>query len=283
MALNASSDMRDLTINNNEVNYNLIENVATSVLQLADQNGGRFDERDVDQIRISPLTLKTFISPDMSEKEAIDSAICGLDWRKKVNYQGSQGTDIPIQFFDHTRGQFAYLDDGKLLVYLNTTTISGWSDMLNRLFAFTSKKIVEGAEGQLMGMTIVYDCSNLNLSNVDIKMAIDGLQVPTVAMAGFLDKIYMLNVSYYMKPFLSLYLAAIPKRYSHKVQVVSTQHMVKEYGAQYVPERLSGGGDKLESIAQFAPECPKSYKDIAREHDISDKCVAKFEKVFSLL
>ncbi|KAI1303679.1 hypothetical protein HDE_02120 [Halotydeus destructor] len=266
----------------NEVDANVIKDVAVSVLEFIYENGGSFDQRDIEEIRESPLSLRPFIGKDMSDKEAIDNVICGLEWRRKFGYRDSKASDFPVQFFHHTRGQFAYLDNNRLLVYVNTTTISGWSDVLNRLFAFITKNIIDETKGQPLSMTIVYDCSNLNLSNVDVKLAIDGLQVPTVAMAGFLDKIYILNVSYYMRPFLSLYLAAVPKKFSNRVHIVSTQHMVDEYGAHYVPERLSGQGDKLKSIAKFGPVCPRSHVDIARQNNISDKCIAKFEKVFSI-
>ncbi|KAI1303681.1 hypothetical protein HDE_02122 [Halotydeus destructor] len=270
--------------NNNTycVKYTLLEKVASSLLILAQQNGARFDQRDIDHIKRSPLSLRTFIGKNMTEEEALDNSITTLEWRKRYHYHDMTNTDFPLEFYRDERCQYAYLDNGKVIFYISLNSISGWRDMLLRLFVFGCKKFTEETNGDPRDVTMIFDCSDLTLRNLDMKLAIDGLQVPFIWMIGYFERMYILNVNYFMKPFLSIFLAAIPKRFSERVRTVSSQDILAEFGAPCVPDRLGGQGDRLESITKYTPKCPRSHVDIAKTNNISDKDVVKYEKYYKL-
>ena len=158
-----------------------VEDMRNKILDHLEDLGDKvyeyYNQSDIDWILNpkKPHQIERFlISASVSRVDAFDLIRKCLLWRKESNIMSLKDSDFPSEFYSKG-GLFRYETDaiGTPLIYMRIEMVKKYPELnkhLKQFVAYQISRLDASANEGLCGFGIVFDCSDIGFSNVQIDM-----------------------------------------------------------------------------------------------------------------
>lgn len=262
-----------------------IEKVRQSVLQLVESNRELYEESDLDILQRDDDYVSSYFklvdsklsnnneANESTIKEVIQLIDETLRRRKRSGlFRFSQG-DFPSEFYSNNALALSYDVHGDRVFYILGHMHVPHDDLRRVLvdwFAFEVQKIKYATRG-----SIIVDLAKVGLSNVDLRLLLDG--PPLLGLFPTLEwTIYAVDVHFLINPFFKIAVKFLPKRFRHRIKVVSRFELQQVFGKEFLWTELGG----YQNIVNEIPEESCTKEEFAAKRNISIESVQKMMKAW---
>ena len=264
-----------------------IEDVRNAVLREAATRREDFYESDLSRVRTSDWQVKRFIvkaHATSADKNALDKAkedlIQNLMWRKDVRILERTESTFPDDFF--RAGLIGAADcprTGNKVIYINTKVYRKVPELTEHFFAFGHTFLDRlDREAKEQRFTLFLDLSELELANADVQFLRYYLELMTYRFPLMLERTYLFEPPWYIKPFVSVVLKVFPKSILKNVSMLDRKAAVEQLGLDAIPE---GAGGRLRTDIPIPPGAPSSAA-FAHEHGVQMEAIDRARREYHL-
>lgn len=265
-----------------------IEDVRNAVLREAASHPEDFYESDLSRVRTSDWQVKRFIVKAQAtggEKNAVNKAkedmIQNLMWRKDVQILERTESTFPDDFF--RAGLIGAADcprTGNTMIYINTKVYRKIPEMTEHFFAF-GHTFLDRLDREAKGkrFTLFLDLSELELANADVQFLRYYMELMNYRFPLMLERTYLYEPPWYIKPFVSVVLKVFPKSILKNVSMLDRKTALEELGLDSIPE--GAGGNLCTDIP--VPKNAPSSADYAEDHGIPMEAIERAKQEYHLI
>lgn len=259
-----------------------IEQVRRSVLRRFrhDYLPDSFYDDDIEKIRTNDWSIERFFVESKDVERTTDAIIKSLLWRKSIRIREIKPNDFPQEFFKTGLFEFGTCKStGQRMLYLRANKYRRIPELTEHLFQL-GNCMFEQLDQELKGsrMSAFLDVSGLSIENADVAFLHHFLDLMFDYFPNCLEKVYVYEVSWFLKPVLYLLLKVLPDRFTKIVTVISHRNALLHISQDFLP--ITAGGT-METNVEVPPDS-KSLEEFMRLHGLSESVVTKAKKVYNL-
>lgn len=265
-----------------------VEKVCVAVLREAACHPHDFYKSDVSRVATSEWAVKRFIvrahavngEGDVVE-QATQDLVHNLMWRKEVRVLERAESTFPDDFF---RARLLGAADcprtDNKVIYINTKVYRKIPELTEHLFAF-GHTLLDRLDREANGkrFTLFLDLSDLQLANADVHFLRYFLDLMTHRFPLMLQRTYLYEAAWYIRPLVSLVLKVFPKGLLKNVSLLDKQSAIQLLGLDGIPE---GAGGCLCTDIPVPALCP-AFADFSLEHGIPTEAMQRARREYNLL
>lgn len=251
-----------------------IEEVRERVLSMIG-DGSEFDARDVNRARHNQWFIQRFVLDRLQntyadQEDLIDDAATAIiecmRWRKEEGINDLKASDFPREFFSSNTSMIGTDHNGNPLMFTRGkyhTKINEWHELIKMKESFFYEAMDQKLDGRSVG--IILDLSGCGIRNFDLDYTMHVFELFSKYYPMTCTFLYVNEVSWIMRPGISLLMRIVPKKYQKQVKFTTKKQLHQLIGQEFLPFYL--GGDA--SVDVVVPsDCP-SLDEVAARHGIS--------------
>ncbi|XP_027197298.1 motile sperm domain-containing protein 2-like [Dermatophagoides pteronyssinus] len=156
-----------------KLDQNLVIQIRNRFLAEANQNPKLYESEDLEQIQNNDWQVQRFLLECKQDIEhSYESLRNAMKWRREEGIYQCSPADFPAEYyqsgyiFRHGRDK-----NGAIVLYFRANIhrkTNEWNSRLKKFFIYQVEQIDRNCDGK--GVTLVIDCSNIGVSNVDMDM-----------------------------------------------------------------------------------------------------------------
>ena len=238
-------------------------------------DGSAFDARDVQKAHHNDWFIQRFVLDRMmntysDQEDLIEDAAAAvvecMRWRKEEGINDLKASDFPREFFSSNTTMFGSDHQGNPLMFTRGkyhTKINEWHELIKMKESFFYEVMDQKLEGRSVGL--ILDLNGCGIRNFDLDYTMHVLDLFSKYYPMTCTFLYVNEVSWIMRPGISLLMKIAPKKYQKQVKFTTNKQLHQLIGKEFLPFYLGGDAD-LEVVVPS--ECP-SLDQVAERHGIS--------------
>ena len=243
-----------------------------------------YDPRDVQRAQTNNWFIQRFVI-DRSESTFVDqedmiedstrAVIECMKWRKEEGLNDIKSSDFPRELYQSGSTTLGKGQQGNPIVFVRGKfhrKIPEWAELLKLYSSYFYELADKTLEGRSMGLVI--DFNGTGIRNFDLDYNIHVLELFTKYFPMSCSFVYLNDVSWLMKPGMSLLLKVVPSKYQKIVKFTTQKSLLEILGSEHLPFFL-GGTAKCEL---FVPSDAPSIDEVAERHGISKESTQKLKE-----
>lgn len=265
------------------------DEVRDHVLSLIEANSAdvfeaEFDARDVQKAHHNNWFTQRFVIDRMDNvyidrEDMIEDAAQGviecLRWRRDEGLNNLSSRDFPRELYEAGILVIGKDIQGNPIVYIRSgivRRIPEWNELVKLFVSFCYEQVDNSLEGRNCG--IVLDFNGCGITTFDLDFHIHVFELISKYYPMSCSFIYIHNVSWLMRPGISLLIRIMPTKYQRMVRFTNAQSLKDLLGEEYVPSFLGGKGKS--DITLMSSSAP-SIESVAERHRISKQSTEKMK------
>ena len=266
-----------------DVDDEIVQEIRRRVLETTNRRKEQYDEIDIkwisetDDMIFRNILVFQYNHPKHKNTELMynsvhDAVITTLKWRHDFGINFVRDGDIPKEFFQ-AKGVLFYIGtDGRFYVYIKSCKYrkfsSVWQDTCIRFAVHEiDKKIKEFSYKHKHGVydlrpVIICDGHGTGMAQVDLKNFFIGRSIFTNHYPRTFKEVWIFGMPWWAKPFVTIALKALPAYVTDFVKLVDAESMIRDVGAENVPESLGG---TMPEVYLQAPAITATVEQVGRQ------------------
>jgi hypothetical protein len=247
-------------------------------------DGSEFDPRDVNKVHNNKWFIQRFVldrlqntyadRDDLIEDSARAVVEC-MRWRKSEGINDLKSSDFPREFFSSNTSMISTDHQGNPLIFTRAkyhTKINEWHELIKMKESFLYETMDQKLDGRSVG--IILDLEGCGIRNFDLDYTMFMFELFSRYYPMTCSFLYVNEVSWIMRPGISLLMKIVPKKYQKQVKFTTKKQLHQLVGKEYLPFYL-GGTAAMEVVVPS--DCP-SLDEVAERHGISKEALEQQRK-----
>lgn len=260
-----------------------VEEVRERVISLIG-DGSAYDARDVNKVHNNKWFIQRFVLDRLQNtyadqedliEEAANAVVECMRWRKAEGINDLKASDFPREFFSSNTSMISTDHQGNPLMFTRGkyhTKINEWHELIKMKESFFYEAMDQKLDGRSVG--IVLDLDGCGIRNFDLDYTMHVFELFSKYYPMTCSFLYVNEVSWIMRPGISLLMHIVPKKYQKQVKFTTKKQLHQLIGKEYLPFYL--GGDAAVGVV-VPSDCP-SLDEVAERHGISSVALEQLRK-----
>lgn len=260
-----------------------VDEVKQRVLSLIG-DGSAYDPRDVNKLHHSKWFVQRFVfdrlqntytdQEDLIEDAAKAIVEC-MRWRKEEGINDLKASDFPREFFSSNTSMIGTDHNENPLLFTRGkyhTKINEWHELIKMKESFFYEAMDQKLDGRSVGL--ILDLNGCGIRNFDLDYTMHVFDLFSKYYPMTCSFLYVNEVSWIMRPGISLLMHIVPKKYQKQVKFTTTKQLHQLIGKEFLPFYL--GGEAAMDVV-VPSDCP-TLEQVAQRHGISDSALEQMRQ-----
>lgn len=233
-----------------EENLITISSVRESFLKLPSDQVATYHPKDLEKIKNDDKFIQRFIDGALFGKSSVtnedvtDLITVVLRWRQEFGINDFTASDFPTEFIKSGIFKQATLSNGDILICIigrRYKKVGEWTDRVlipGILWYYETILFPNLKDGCKLHLLI--DLSNCGLDQADTTFIFMIAPILINYYPGIVSKVYFHNVPWIFKPFTSLFLSLIPRKFKDIIFVIDKKSRIDMLRCDNVPDFMDG-------------------------------------------
>lgn len=215
-----------------------------------------FHAKDVQRLKDEDLFVKRMINGAklrngdanqniVSIDDVLDHIKYFLKWRLEYGINDITPADIPKEYFYSGMIKQASLSNGDILLIVSARKFKRIEEFTDFIFLkgfmfYYENYILPNILNIDAKYMLAFDMSRVGISQADPYLIYHSVPISLKYYPEIVIETYFINIPFFFKPFLSIFLTLVPGRYQNKHYKVDANNAADVFGADNVPDILGG-------------------------------------------